>query len=111
MGRKAKLQAKVREATWKRKEERRANNQRAAWNRVGAKFGLSKQLIDEGKKSGLNPFRILKDKSATPAQAQAYIQFGRSPGQLRESDWGDYAIDQEITRSEQDEDDSDFDFL
>ncbi len=110
MGRKAKLQAKVREATAKRKEERRANSQRAAWNRVGTKFGLSKQLIHEGKKSGLNPFRILKDKSVTPAQAQAYILFGQYDCPSSEYDWGDYAVDQEIARLEQDEDDSAFDF-
>lgn len=110
MGKKAKLQAKVREATRKREEERRANNQRAAWNRVGTKFGLSKQLIDEGKKSGLNPFRILKDKSATPAQAQAYIQFRQYNCQPGEYDWGDYEVDQEIARLEQDEDDSSFEF-
>jgi hypothetical protein len=112
MGRKAKLEAKVREATSKRKEERHANNRRAAWNRVGSRFGLSKQLIDGGKKSGLNPYRIFSDKSVTREQAQAFIQFGRcSAAQSYEYDWGDYAFDQEIARFEQDDDDTDFDFL
>lgn len=43
---KNKLQAKISEATPKREEDRQADNRRAAWNSVGAKF--SKSLTAKG---------------------------------------------------------------
>lgn len=99
--RKSKLQFKIWQATLKRKQERQANNRRAAWNRVGKKFKLSRGDLDQAKKTDLNPYRLLRDKSVTAESAQAYIQYGRFPGELQYDSWADYAIDLEIARLEQ----------
>ena len=98
--RKSTLQFKIWQATLKRKQERQANNRRAAWNRVGRQFRLSKEELDHAKKSGLNPYRLLRDESVTTESARAYIQGGHMPGELQ-YDWADHAIDMEIARLEQ----------
>lgn len=110
MGPKTKIRAKVSEATSKRNVERRANNRRAAWNRIGSLFKLPKELLEEGESSGLNPYRILKDKTVTREQARSFVQFGSSPEQSCEYDQGDHAIDRELL-SCMEHDDIELDFF
>ena len=74
----------------KRKRERQGNNRRAAWNRIGARFNLSKSMLDQAKTSELNPYRVLRDSAIIRESVEAYIQFGHI-GE-REFDWGDIAI-------------------
>ena len=52
-------------------------------------------------KTGLNPYRLLRDESVTLESARAYIQYGRMPRELQYDSWADYAIDMEIARLEQ----------
>lgn len=85
----------------KRKHERQSNNRRAAWNRIGKRFRLPKEDLDEAKKTDLNPYRLLRDASVTAEAARAYIHYGRMPGELEPRSWADYAIDMEIARFEQ----------
>lgn len=100
MNKKSKFQAKVEQSTRKRREEQRANRRRAAWNRVGAKFGISKRLLDLAKSAGMNPYVLLRDPATTRAQAVDYIEFGTCPGAIDEADWADYAIGREIAEAE-----------
>jgi hypothetical protein len=96
---KSKLQFKIWQATLKRKQERLDNNRRAAWNRVGKRFRLSKEELDSAKKSGLNPYRLLRDESVTTESARAYIQYGNMQ-RPRYDSWADYSVEMEIARLE-----------
>jgi hypothetical protein len=98
--RKSKLQVKIWQATLKRKQERQANNRRAAWNRVGRRFRLSKEELDQAKKTGLNPYRLLRDQSVTTESARAYIQYGGMLSERQYDSLADHAIDLEIARLE-----------
>jgi len=101
----SKFQLKVQQATQKRKWERQANNRRAAWNRIGTRFGLSKADLDQAKKIDLSPHRVLRDQSLTTESVKAYIWQGRMFGQRQYESWADYSIDREIARLERLEDD------
>jgi len=101
----SKFQLKVQQATQKREWERQANNRRAAWNRIGNRFGLSKEDLDRAKKVDLSPHSLLRDQSLTTESVKAYIWQGRMPGQRKYESWADFAIDQEIARLERLEDD------
>lgn len=98
---KSKLQFKIWQATLKRKQERQDNNRRAAWNRVGRRFRLSKEELDSAKKSGLNPHRLLRDESVTTESARAYIQYGDTQGKPQYDSWTAYAVEMEIAQLEQ----------
>ena len=91
----------------KRKRERQGNNRRAAWNRIGARFNLSKSMLDQAKTSELNPYRVLRDSAIIRESVEAYIQFGHI-GE-REFDWGDIAIEDEIARARAAQDGEEFD--
>ncbi len=73
---KSKLQQKIWRATKNRNQEQRDNNRRAAWNRVGLRFALSKDKLEKAKTSGLNPYRLLRNTGITADSAKAYIEFG-----------------------------------
>lgn len=78
--------------------ERRANNQRAAWNRIGAKYGLAREDVDYAKKHELSPYPILrKNASHTPDSVRAYIRNCERTPQQYES-MADYLVDREIDR-------------
>jgi hypothetical protein len=100
---KSKFQFKVWQATMKRKRERQDNNRRAAWNRVGARFNLSKEILDEAKKSGLSPYRLLRDPAATRNSVEACVQLGYY-AERREYDWADLAIEEEIAKARAEQD-------
>lgn len=78
--------------------ERRANSQRAAWNRIGDKYGLGKEDIDYAKKHELSPYPILrKAASHTRDSVRAYIRSCGRPPRMYES-MADYLVDREIER-------------
>ncbi len=78
--------------------EQKANSQRAAWNRVGKKFGLSKEELDGAKKNGLSPYPILrKIDSYNRESVRYYIAFGGAAPKKYES-VADYLVDREIDR-------------
>src|ERR1700730_1973812 len=103
--RKSKLQLKIWQATQKRKWERQANNRRAAWNRIGKRFGLSREEILCAKKADLNPYPVVRNRALTRDAVRSYISHGHMPGE-REYDWADYAIDMEIARAQHSGDES-----
>lgn len=78
---KSKFLLKVQQATQKRKWERQANNRRAAWNRIGNRFGLSKEDLDEANNVDLGPHPLLRERSLTKESVKAYIWQVRMPGQ------------------------------
>jgi len=104
---KTKFQLKVWQATMNRKRERQDNNRRAAWNRVGARFNLSKGILDQAKDSGLNPYQVLRDQAITRESVESYIQFGHFG--KREYDWGDLAIEEEIAKARAEQDGEEYD--
>lgn len=82
----------------KRYFEQRANNLRAAWNRVGQAFGLRKEELDQAKRLELSPYRILRCKqSYTADSVRFYIQSGGARPREYES-MADYLVDREIDR-------------
>jgi len=87
----SKFQQKVWLATKKRKQEQADNQRRAAWNRVGERFELSKQDLDSAKRSSLNPNRLLRDSAATKESAQTYIRYGQTSG-VRFDSWAEYGM-------------------
>ncbi len=87
----SKFQQKVWQATIKRKQEQAENRRRAAWNRVGERFRLSKQDLDAAKKSGLSPYRLLRDPAATKVTAQTYIRYDQT-GEVRFESWAEYGM-------------------
>jgi len=87
----SKFQQKVWQATRRRKQEQADNRERAAWNRVGQRFGLSKQDLDAAKNGGLNPYRLLRDQGTTRESAQTYIRCGRL-AEVRFESWADYGV-------------------
>ena len=82
----------------KRYFERRANNLRAAWNRVGQAFGLRKEELDQAKRLELSPHRILRHKNEYTADSvRMYIQRGGAMPREYDS-MADYLVDREIDR-------------
>lgn len=78
--------------------EQKANSQRAAWNRVGKKFRLSKEELDGAKKNGLSPYPILRRiDSYNRESVRYYIAYGGSAPKKYES-VADYLVDREIDR-------------
>jgi hypothetical protein len=86
-----KFQQKVWLATKRRKQEQAVNRRRAAWNRVGDRFGLSKQDLVAAKNSGLSPYRLLRDPAATRESAQTYIDHGRTE-EVRFESWAEFGM-------------------
>lgn len=78
--------------------ERRANNQRAAWNRIGKAFKIASADLAIAKKNGLSPYRILRHMAAYNRDSVIwYIQnLGQEP--LEYESFADYAVDREIAR-------------
>jgi hypothetical protein len=80
--------------TW----ERRANKRRAAWNRVGQKFNVTKDDLDHAKKSEMNPYPILRNSDAHSAESvRIYIRNG-GVAPIEYESVADYLVDREISR-------------
>ena len=78
--------------------EQKANSQRAAWNRIGKKFKLSKEELDGAKQNRLSPYPILRNiDSYNRDSVKYYIANGRSTAQHYDS-LADYLVDREIDR-------------
>ena len=90
--------SKKRPRRTKRYFENRANSLRAAWNRVGKAFGLTKEELDRAKRFELYPFRILRKKGEyTAASVRYYIETLGAKPRVYES-MADYLVDREIDR-------------
>lgn len=78
--------------------ERRANSRRAAWNRIGATYKLTKEDIDYAKKCELSPYPILRKNAVYTADSvRAYIwNGGITPRDY--ASLADYLVDREIDR-------------
>ncbi len=82
----------------KRTWERRANNRRAAWNRVGARFNGPKDDLDLAKTCDLNPYPILHHSDAYSNESvKSYIHNGGAAPKKYEN-MADYLVDREIDR-------------
>lgn len=82
----------------KRTWEQRANNRRAAWNRVGASFNVPKVDLDLAKTFDLNPYPILHHSDAYSNESvKSYIHNGGAAPKNYEK-LADYLVDREIDR-------------
>ena len=80
------------------KYERRASSFRGAWNRLGKAFGLRKEEVEQGKRSLINPYRILRRKEEyTVDSVRYYIECGGKVPREYDS-MADYLVDREIDR-------------
>jgi hypothetical protein len=82
----------------KRAFERRANNLRAAWNRIAESFNLRKEDLDYAKRCQLNPYKILRHRDSYTAESvRAYILNDGLELKKYES-MAEYLVDREIYR-------------
>lgn len=101
---KSKIQLKIWQSTKKRKQELKANNQRAAWNRIGKRFGLSQELIKEAKRINISPFPILRNESISADSIIFYIQTGNLFEEKSSESLAEYGVALEIARLEKESD-------
>ena len=82
----------------KRFFEQQANKFRAAWNRVGKAFALHEEELNQAKRTGLNPYRILRHTDIhTVDSVRFYIESGGATPKEYDN-MADYLVDREIDR-------------